>query len=320
MPWASLVVLQRVVDLVGHPQQRQLAEGAEVADPEVVAERGVDLLGGVDVAVGHPPAQRLGRHVDQLDLVGGADDLVGDRLPLLDAGDALDDVVERLEVLDVDGGDDVDAGVEQLLDVLPALLVARAGDVGVGQLVDEDDLRAAGQDGVEVHLLEARCPGSSTVRRGTTSRSPSWAAVLRPAVGLDVADHDVGAALGPPPALVEHGEGLAHARRGAEVDPQRAPAPWSERTTAIRRARSRARLSSSTFTPGLAEEPERPAVGVVVDQVRARRSSVEAAGVGHPGGLEAGVGDRDVGVDARARGGDRVDGHAASAARPFSSR
>ena len=40
----DLVVLQGVVDLVGHPHQRQLPQRAEVADPEVVAEGGVDLL------------------------------------------------------------------------------------------------------------------------------------------------------------------------------------------------------------------------------------------------------------------------------------
>ena len=51
---------------------------------------------------------------------------------------------------------DVDPGVEQLLDVLPALLVARARDVRVGVLVDERDRRSAGEDGVDVHLLERR--------------------------------------------------------------------------------------------------------------------------------------------------------------------
>ena len=100
-----------------------------------------------------------GRHVDQLDLVGGADHRVGDGLALDDAGDPLDDVVDRLEVLDVDGGDDVDAGVEQLLDVLPALLVPGARDVGVGQLVDQRDLGLPGEDGVDVHLLERRRRG-----------------------------------------------------------------------------------------------------------------------------------------------------------------
>ena len=87
--------------------------------------------------------ERHRRQVDELELVGAADDLVGDRLALLDAGDLLDDVVQRLEVLDVQRRDDVDAGLEQLLDVLPALLVARAGDVRVRELVDERDLRAA---------------------------------------------------------------------------------------------------------------------------------------------------------------------------------
>jgi hypothetical protein len=60
-----------------------------------------------------------------------------------------DDVVERLDVLDVDGGDDVDAGVQQLFDVLPPLLVAGAGCVGVGELVDERDdrLRASRRRG-----------------------------------------------------------------------------------------------------------------------------------------------------------------------------
>ena len=85
-------------------------------------------------------------------------------------------------------------GVEELLDVLPALLVARARDVGVRELVDERDLGRAGEDRVDVHLLEARVRGTRCVRRGTTSRSPICAAVFGAAVGLDEADHDVGAA------------------------------------------------------------------------------------------------------------------------------
>ncbi len=44
------------------------------------------------------------------------------------------------------------------------------------------------------------------------------------AVGLDVGDDDVGAALAAAVAFVEHGERLADAGRGAEVDPQLAAA------------------------------------------------------------------------------------------------
>ena len=76
------VPVELLVDLVGEPEQRQLAQRGEVADPEVVAERGVDLLRLVDVAVGHPPAQRLRGHVDELDLLGPADDLVRHGLAL----------------------------------------------------------------------------------------------------------------------------------------------------------------------------------------------------------------------------------------------
>src|SRR5204862_4280037 len=44
------VPVQLVVDLVGQPQQGQFAQRGEVADPEVVAEGGVDLLRLVHVA------------------------------------------------------------------------------------------------------------------------------------------------------------------------------------------------------------------------------------------------------------------------------
>ena len=79
------VRLEALVDPVGDPEQRELAERAEVAGPEVVAERRVDPLGGVDVAAGEPRADRLDGEVDELELVGAPHDLVGDRLALLDA-------------------------------------------------------------------------------------------------------------------------------------------------------------------------------------------------------------------------------------------
>ena len=217
------VALQPLVDLVRQPQQRELAQRRQVADPEVVGERRIDLLGLVDVAVRHPAAQRLGRHVDQLDLVGGPDDRVGHRLPLRYAGDLLDDVVERLQVLDVHRGDDVDAGVEQLVDVLPALLVARAWHVGVRELVDEGDLGVPGQDRVEVHLLEGGAAVGQRRPRDDLQVTDLLEGV-RPAVRLDVGDHHVGAALVATMTLVEQRKRLANAGRGAEVDPQLAAA------------------------------------------------------------------------------------------------
>jgi len=125
------VPLQRHVHFVGHPQQRQLAQRHQVHRLEVVRQRGVHLRRGVDVAVRHPPAQRLRSDVHQLDLLGAAHPLVRHSLPLPHPGDGLHYVVERLKVLHVHRGQHVDAGGQQLVDVLPPLGVARARRVGV---------------------------------------------------------------------------------------------------------------------------------------------------------------------------------------------
>jgi len=106
------VAVELLIDLSGQPEQRELAQRGEIADPEIVAEGGVDPVRGVHVAVRHPPPQRLRCDVDELDLVGGADHLVRHGLPLRNPGDGLHHVVERLQVLDVDRAEHLDAGVE----------------------------------------------------------------------------------------------------------------------------------------------------------------------------------------------------------------
>ena len=212
---------QALLHPIGDPQQRELAQRREVARPEVVRERHVDPLRRVDVAPRQARAHRLGREVDELQLVCPPHDLVGDRLPLPDARDLLDHVVQRLEVLDVQRRDHVDARLEQLLDVLATLLVARAGHVGVGELVDESDLRPTREQRVEVELLERLPPILEAAPRqhlevaDLLGRAP-------PTVRLDEPDDHVLAPLGATAALVQHRERLADAGSGAEVDAQRA--------------------------------------------------------------------------------------------------
>src|SRR5437763_44336 len=114
--------------------------------------------------------------------------------------------------------------VEQRLDVLPALLVAGTGHIGVGQLVDQRDLGGAGQHGVDVHLLEV----AFAVGEAAAGHDLEVANLLRrpgPVVGFQVADHDIGAPLVAPPALVEHGERLADPRCRAQGDAKSAPRP-----------------------------------------------------------------------------------------------
>ncbi len=216
----SLSVLREAfVDPVREPEQRELAQRGEVADAEVVSERGVDLLCGVDVPVRHPSPQGLGRHVDELDLVCAPDDGVRDGLSLSHAGDALDDVVERLEVLDVDCRDHRDSGGQQLLDVLPSLLVPAARDVGVCELVDEGHLRGAGQHGIGVHLLEDGSAIADLLSRDDLEIADRLLC-QRATMGLDEPDHDIGASLMAASPFAQHRDGLADARGSAYVDPE----------------------------------------------------------------------------------------------------
>ena len=146
----------------------------------------------VDLALGEPLEQLLGRQVDELHLVGVVEDAVGDGLPHGDPGDLVDEVVEALEVLDVERGVDVDARVEQLLHVLPALGVARARGVGVGELVEQEEGGLAGEGGVEVELAEAHAPVLDLPRREPLQPLDQGGG-LRPPVRLHPADDDVDA-------------------------------------------------------------------------------------------------------------------------------
>jgi hypothetical protein len=174
---------------------------------------------GVDVAVREAAPQRLRGDVDDLELLGTAHHLVRHGLALPDARDPLHHVAQRGEVLHVHGGQDVDAGVEQLLDVLPALGVARAGRVGVGELVDQRHLGFTSQHPVEIQLLERAAERHQRHRLDVVEQLRRLGAAVRLHHGGD----DVGAALDPPAGLAEHRERLAHAGGRAQVDAQLTP-------------------------------------------------------------------------------------------------
>ena len=242
------VALQSLVDLVGQPEQREFAQRGQVPGAEVVGERRVDLLRRVDVPVRHPAAQRLGSHVDKLDLVGGPHHGVGHGLPLRHPGDLLDHVGHRLEVLDVDRGDHVDARVEQLGDVLPALGVPRAWHVGVRELVDKRDLRLAGEHRVDVHLFPLAAPVGQLLA-GDNLKPVEQRYRLRPLVRLGERDNHVRPALRPAVPLAEQGERLPDSGSGPKVDPQLPP-------------RHDAALAISGHTSNSAATPQVPHAGL----------------------------------------------------------
>ena len=255
---AVAVLLERLVHPIADPRERELAESRQVSGPEEVGERGVDALGLVHVAPCEPVAESDGSEIHELDLVSAASDLVRDRLALLDTRDLLDDVVQRLQVLDVHRRDDRDARCHELLDVLPSLLVPRAGDVRVRQLVHERDVGLASEDGVHVHLLEGAVAVGDPSPRNHLEVGDLGGG-LRSSVRLDETHDDVLAVVAPAAALVEHGERLSDSCRGSQVEPELSALHGHSLPYA--RSASSARFSSRTFTAGSPRKPRpRPAV------------------------------------------------------------
>jgi hypothetical protein len=230
-PGLRLAVGAQMVDEVAvHPlgrrARRQLAQRGEVAAAEEAVDRPRRGLGHIDLALAQAALAFLGREDHHLDLVGALQDGVGHGLAREHARDALDHVAEAFEVRHVQRGVDVDRGVEQFLHVAPALGVAAAGDVAVGELVHQRELRAAREQGVEVHLGQrAAAIGDDPARHGFEAGHQPLG--LAPSVALDDAGRHVDAVAPRRPGGLEHGVGLAHAWGGAEenLQPPAALAP-----------------------------------------------------------------------------------------------
>ena len=139
-------------------------------------------------------------------------------------GDLGDDVVEALDVLNVDCRVDIDAAVEQLLDIEVALGMTAARRIGMGKFVHQRDLRMAGDDGVEIHLLERLPLVFETPARDDLEAVEQGLRLLA-AMRFDDADHDVVAVLLPGARLLQHLVGLADA--GSRADENLEPAGFA---------------------------------------------------------------------------------------------
>ena len=126
-------------------------------------------------------------------------------------------------MLDVDGGIDVDAGFQDLLHVEVALGMAAAGCVGVGEFVDKGDLRPAGQDGIEVHLVQP-APFVLDAPARDDLEAVEQRLGLLPAMGFDHPDDDVVAVLDAGAGGLQHFVGLADAGGRADKDAKLADA------------------------------------------------------------------------------------------------
>ena len=157
------------------------------------------------------------REIDQLDGVGAVEHRIRHGLAHPHMGDLGDHVVEALDVLDIDRGVDVDAVGQQFLDIEIALRMAAARCIGMGEFVDQRDLRMARDQRVEIHLLEHLVlVGEPFARQDFKAREQRLG--LRPSMGLDHADDDIDAGLQLGMRALQHLVGLADAGGGADED------------------------------------------------------------------------------------------------------
>ena len=203
----------------GELVQDERTQRREVLHREEAVERLVDAVGAVHEAARDALAQRRRAQVDELDLVGLVQQPVRERLAHLDAGQRADAAAEALEVLDVDRRPDVDAALQEEIDVVVALGPRRAGRVGVRELVDDRDARPALDQPVDVGLRLG--PAARPVVHDGRVLEAARPLLGRDApVRLEVADHDVGALLRGQARVAEHLVGLADAGGRAQVDAQ----------------------------------------------------------------------------------------------------
>src|ERR1017187_8213261 len=192
--------------------------------PAVAARLGEEVVHGAARffrRVNHAPldavAQGLRREVHEDRFFGLVHHPIRHGFPHPHAGDAPNLVVEALQVLHIHGGEDVDAGIQQRAHVLPAFFAARAGHVGMGELIDQGHGGLAAQDRLGIHLLELRAAvGNGTARDGFQALGLGDGVAA--AVRLEVGDDDVRSPGAERLRLVEHTVGLADPGGVAEVD------------------------------------------------------------------------------------------------------
>src|SRR5262249_73125 len=135
-----------------------------------------------------------------------------------DAGDLAHDIGEAVELLDDHRRVDVDAVAEDLVDVVPAMRMAGALEVRLGQGVDDHDVALAGRGSVGGGL-----PGGGQALDGGGGddlEMTQQSFRIRIVVGVEEADDDVAPRLEHAARGDEHRESLSHAGEGAEEDLQ----------------------------------------------------------------------------------------------------
>src|SRR6266481_7516744 len=199
--------------------QGHLPEPGQVLGREKVCQCGFNSFFGVDLAGLKPLEEIFRREVNVYDLVRLRDNLIGYALLNLNAGHVFDDVIERLEMLDVYGSNDVNPSAQQILHVFVALAIPALRGVCMCQFVDQRNRRLPCEDGVEIHLFQ----GDSMIPRHQRWNNLQFAdlrSCLGAIVRFNITNHDIHTLSSEAVSFDQHLVGLADSRTRSEVDLQ----------------------------------------------------------------------------------------------------
>ena len=196
---------------------RQFTQRGEVGLAEKCIDGGARLFRHIHLAFTQALQQLARRQVDQQNFVGFLQHPVRQGFAHLHAGDIAHLIIQCFEVLHVDRGVHVDAGIQQLLHILPTFAVAAAGGIAVRQLIDQQQLRRFGQNAVEVHLAQRHATVFQTLLR-LLRQAGEHGLGFRAAMGFHHTDAQVDALAQLRLRRLQHGVGLTYARCRTEKD------------------------------------------------------------------------------------------------------
>ena len=197
-----------IINAISRSAQGQLAQSGQVARREKILGGAPRRFRHIDLALVEAGDQVFGRYIDQHDVGGILQNRVGNCFAHGDAGDARHNIGQAFKMLDVDGGPDIDARLEQFLHVLPALGMAAVGRVAMGQFIDDEQLWRALQRRIDVEFLKHAAAVVEPPLREDFQALDQRHRFLAP-MGLDNADDDIDPVGFQPLRALQHGKSLA---------------------------------------------------------------------------------------------------------------
>ena len=202
-------------DPVRRTAQGQFAQGRQIIRAEKVFQREGGAVFFINLSLLHALDQVGRLDIDERQLVRVIENFVGNTLVYVHRRRGIHRVVQAFDMLDIDRGIDVYAAVDYLLHVQIPLAVFASRGVGVRQLVHEKQLRTAREGGIDVKFLQQNAAVGKLLQRETLQplrHFQRFGTVVR----LQITDDDVYPKRFQILRGLQHGVGLAHARRIAE--------------------------------------------------------------------------------------------------------